>query len=279
MLPRVSPGQPPGKVWLWVRCGRGQPGLTPTGPSAGPCPQTAAPRAPPRGTGSCRRLRLAAVPPAAAGSLQRDFGQRASQGPTSPSRGHNRPGGHMRCLLSCQMCRPSWAAVRTRMQVATVRRTMVRGSCGSVGSGPRLHTALCVLFPENMVGSPNWEQLGHTDTQSPQSALGHQSSPSAWPLSSECGGVTIPGRTGDAPPSGTSQPPEGPTSTHSDQGLQRPSRPPEKVPVAQSTHSKPKLKFPADRQTAGVCWRRCDGTHLGPQQNDPHAPYPLDRGL
>lgn len=43
---------------------------------------------------------------------------------------------------------------------------MVRGSCGSVGSGPRLHTALCVLFPENMVGSPNWEQLGHTDTES-----------------------------------------------------------------------------------------------------------------
>lgn len=46
-----------------------------------------------------------------------------------------------------------------------LRRTAVSGSCGSAGSSPRLHTALCVLFPGNAVGSPNWEQLGHTDTE------------------------------------------------------------------------------------------------------------------
>lgn len=97
-------------------------------------------------------------------------------------------GGHLRCPLSCQMCRTSWVPLRTRMQAATVRSTMVSGSCGSVGGSPGLQTALCVLFPGNVVGYPNWEQ--------------------------------------------------------SDQGLQRPSWPPEKVPAAQSTHSKPKLKFP-----------------------------------
>ena len=37
--------------------------------------------------------------------------------------------------------------------------------------------------------------------------------------------------------------------TYSAQGLQRPSRPAEKVPMAQSTHSKPNLIFPVDRQT------------------------------
>lgn len=42
---------------------------------------------------------------------------------------------------------------------------MVSGSRGSVGGSPGLQTALCVLFPGNVVGYPNWEQLGHTDTE------------------------------------------------------------------------------------------------------------------
>lgn len=59
-------------------------------------------------------------------------------------------------------------------------------------------------------------------------------------------------------------PPGRPARTHSAHGVQRPSRPPEKVPAAQSTHLKPNVKFPGDRQMD-----RETGGHR-------HAP---DRGL
>lgn len=169
---------------------------------------------------------------------------RQARHPPLPPQGHNRPGGHTRCRLSCQTCKPSWAALRTRTQAVTERRTMASVSCVSAGGSPRLHTALCVLFPGNTGGCPNWEQLGHTEEPSVSPRPPERDFHVAAVL--RVGGGS-PGRTGEAPPSGTGQPPEGPTSTHSDQGLQRPSWPPEKVPVAQSTHSKPKSKFPGDR--------------------------------
>lgn len=75
------------------------------------------------------------------------------------------------------------------MQVATTRRTTVSRSCGSVGSGHGLHTALCVLFPGNVVGNPNWEQLGHKDTESLVSPGGTgETPPSVW--------ARLPGRLG-----------------------------------------------------------------------------------
>lgn len=49
-----------------------------------------------------------------------------------------------------------------------------------------------------------------------------------------------------------------PLSTHSVQGLQRPSWPLEKVPTAQSTHLKPNLKFPRDKQLTD-CKKRWGG--------------------
>lgn len=71
-------------AWLGVHCAGSWPGLALTGPPAGPCLLRAARPAPPRGTGSCRRPRLAAGPPGAAGSLQRGSSQRVIQGPPSP---------------------------------------------------------------------------------------------------------------------------------------------------------------------------------------------------
>lgn len=61
---------------------------------------------------------------------------------------------------------------------------MVSRSCGLASGSPRLHTALCVLFPGNMVGYPNWEQLGHTDAE-PSVSPRPPEQTTAWLLSSE----------------------------------------------------------------------------------------------
>lgn len=76
-----------------------------------------------------------------------------------------------------------------------------------------------MLFPGNTVEKPNWEQLRQ----------------------SECLGQPrgIPTQKGWGDPSWA-----WPPRTHSAHGLQRPSRPPEKVPDTQSAQSKVKLKLP-----------------------------------
>lgn len=66
----------------------------------------------------------------------------------------------------------------------------------------------------------------------------------------------------------TARPAEAPR-THSAHGLQRPSRPPEKVPAAQSTHVKPKRKLPGDRQTDTQALGWLKRGLSGVQQNNP----------
>lgn len=250
LFPRASPGTCPGRVRLRVRRRRTG-SLTPTGAS-GPCPRAAAPPAPPQGAGSCRRPRRAAVPPGAAGSLQSGCGQRAGQTPTSPTPGAQQTWGPH--ALPSQLPDVQAQLGRTQDQDA--------GGHGEEDDGQRVmrlsgrqpqatHGIVC-LVPGKHGGVP---KLGTAGTH--RRALG-QPSPTRAGLPRGCcppSGRWV-ARKDRRGPSLRNWPPEGPTSTHSDQGLQRPSWPPEKVPVAQSTHSKPKSKFPGDRQTAGVCWGR-----------------------
>ena len=104
------------------------------------------------------------------------------------------------------MCRLSWVTVRARMQAARERMTMVSELGGSVGRSPRLHTALCVLFPGNRVGNPSWTQLGHTNRALGQPSAAPEHS-SALLQSSELLGVTAPELTAEAPPSSLPAPP------------------------------------------------------------------------
>lgn len=145
------------------------------------------------------------------------------------------------------------------MQAATARRVTLSRQCRSAGGGSRgPHTASCVLFPGNTVRKPAREQLGHG--HSPR-----QPSATQQPLHTPvlCAGWASP---------------EGPAGTHFVQGSQRPSLPLEKVPVAQSTQSKPNVNFPGDRGSDGRAMGLLAGR--GPPRTSPgqRALMPACRG-